>query len=160
MLRNSLILCTNSFLDPLHPQNRITSSYRNRVCKISTAETKILIILCYYALFAVVSLPYLTVGLGNLDEFVGAIGRYFVCESAGSQMECNRSELDQFNYPGSTITTSVLFGFIPCVNLIFVINWEVTKDFWQSIWMRWFTCVTREHATLPSNDQTMEAKLD
>ena len=155
-----MIFCINSFLDLLHPQNRITSSYRNRVCKISTAETKILIILCYYALFAVVSLSYFTVGLGDQDEFDDAVGRYFVCESAGSQMECNRSELEQFTYDDVVIATLVLLGLVPCVNLIFVINWGATKDLRQSIRMRWFRCVSREHVTLPSNDQIMETKLD
>ena len=130
------------------------------MCKISTAETKILIILCYYALFAVVSLSYFTAGLEDQDEFLDAIERYFVCEGARSQMECNRAELEQFTYPGVVIATFVLLGFIPCVNLIFVINWRATKKLWKSIQMRWFTCVPREHVTMPSNDQTMETKLD
>ena len=70
------------------------------MCKVSTAETKILVILCYYVLFSVVSLPYFALGLGNLDELINAIGQYFVCESTGSQMECNRFEFEQFTYPG------------------------------------------------------------
>ena len=59
--------------------------------KISTAETKILIILCYHGIFGIIVMSHSAVKLAEQDEFNDAIQQYFVCEEAGFQMACNRS---------------------------------------------------------------------
>ena len=67
-------------------------------------------------------MSYFAVGSADLDEFIDAIQHYFVCDGAGSQMECDRSQFEQFTYYGLVIATFFLLGFLPCVNLIFVVN--------------------------------------
>ena len=152
-----MTLYINSLLDLLYQQSQITLSYRNRVCKISSAETKILIILGYYALFTVVSLSYFAVASAKQDELIHAIRQYFVCEGAGSQMECNRSEIEQFTYPGVIVETFVLFGFLPCVNLVYVINWRAIKKFYLSVQ---FKPVLSDHRPPSSLGQTVITRVE
>ena len=118
-------------------QSQTASGYENRVWKISTAETKILLVLCYYALFGIALLSYLTVGINEEEDNIMAITEYFMCEAAGSGVECDRSGFDHFGYHGLAVLINLLFGFIPVVNLIFVINWTVAKESMKRIWMRY-----------------------
>ena len=90
--------------------------------KFSTAETKIILVLCYYALFGVSSLSYFSVESIDQDVKIRAIQQYFVCEAAGSGKECDRSGFDTLGYEGLIIVTYLLLGLIPTVNLIFVVN--------------------------------------
>ena len=44
------------------------ASYRKGVCNISTAETKVVFVLCYYALFGLVTLTTFSVEFAHLEE--------------------------------------------------------------------------------------------
>ena len=104
--------------------------------KISTAETKILLVLCYYALFSLTVLCYLSVVYDEVKDNTVAITEYFSCEAVGSGVECDRSGFDNFGIQGLTVLINFLLGFVPVVNLIFVINWTVAKESVKRFWMR------------------------
>ena len=113
--------------------------------KLSTAETKIILVLCYYALFGVSSLTYFSVESIDQDVKIRAIQQYFVCEAAGSGKECDRSSFDTLGYEGLIIVTYLLLGFIPTVNLTFAVNWSATKSSCHRIWMRYFQRSSEEN---------------
>ena len=111
--------------------------YENRVWKISTAETKILLVLCYYALFGITTLAFLSAENDEEEAKTMAITQYFFCEAVGSGVECDRSGFDHFGFQGVSVLINLLLGFTPVVNLIFVINWTATKESVRRIWMRY-----------------------
>ena len=122
-------------------QNQITSGYENtsRKWKISTAETKIILVLCYYAVFGIVAMSYMSVEIGDQEDEITAITDYFVCEATGSDngVECDRSGFDHFGYHGLIVLVYWLLGLIPVINLVFVINWSVTKESVRRNWMKY-----------------------
>ena len=150
----------------LRAQKQIASSYRKGVCKISTSETKIMIVLFYYGLFGIVSLSYFSVASINRDDFIEAIEWYFVCAAAGSEMECDRSNFEQFTFTGLVVTTYTLLALIPYVNLIFVIKWSSATKFCANICMRCCRNTSNDPSTKRRNqfgngmDQTAAGKKD
>ena len=118
-------------------QSQITSSLKSGVWKISTAESKIILVLCYYALFGMVALSYFSIGAAKQGDEVTAITDYFLCEAVGSGEECDRSGFEDFGYHGLAVLAYFLLGFIPFVNLIFVINWTVAKATVKRTWKRY-----------------------
>ena len=141
-------------------QNQIATGYRSGSWNISTAETKILVILCYYAIFGIIALTYFALASADLDEFTDAIEEYFVCEGAGSQVECDRSQFEQYTYFGLVVATVLLLGFLPCVNLIFVIKWAAAKDFCHDIWVKFSTRLSSKDWTVDSKAETMETTME
>ena len=105
--------------------------------KISTAETKIILVLCYYALFGITLLGYLSVEIDEEEDKIMSITEYFMCEAVGSGVECDRSGFDHFGFHGLLVLINLLLGFIPVVNLIFVINWTEAKASMKRICMRY-----------------------
>ena len=125
--------------------------------KISTAETKIILVLCYYALFGLVALSYFAVESAYQEDQFQAIQQYFVCEAVGSGTECDRSEFDNanFGYPGLTLLVYLMLGLIPAVNLTFVINWTVVGKSCKHFWMKHFLKTTISQATKENNLNTV-----
>ena len=122
-------------------QHQITSGFENtsRKWKISTAETKIILVLCYYAVFGIVAMSYMSVEIGEQEDEITAITEYFICEAVGSGhgAECDRSGFDHFGYHGLIVLVYWLLGLIPVINLVFVINWTVTKESVRHNWMKY-----------------------
>ena len=118
-------------------QRQIPSSFRKRIWKISTAETKIILVLCFYALFSIIALTYFSIGVAHQEDEASAIQQYFICEATGSGMDCDRSGFDHFGYRGLAVLFYWLLGFIPAVNLIFVINWTMAKASVKRTWKRY-----------------------
>ena len=118
-------------------QNQLASRYKTGVCQISTAETKILLVLCYYAFFGMMVLMSFTVQSDNKKNLIPAIQQYFVCETGKSGMECDSSSFNEFTNRGLVVMVYFLFGFIPAANLMFVINWTVANKLFKHIWMRY-----------------------
>ena len=106
--------------------------------QVSIAETKILLVLCYYAIFGIASLTSFAVESANQEDQFRAIQQYFVCEAAGTGKECDLSAFDEFTKRELVAVVYMLFGLIPAVNLMFVINWTVAKKLSKRIWMRYF----------------------
>ena len=119
-------------------QNQLVSSYKKKVWKISTAETKIIVALCYYALLGISWLIYFSLDVINQNVTVKAIQQHFVCEASGSGKECDRSGFETLGYEGLIIVTYLLLGLVPTVMLIFVVNWSATKSSCHRIWERYF----------------------
>ena len=110
----------------LHIQSQFRSLNKKGICNWNPAETKITMVLIYYGVFLLTALIYFSVASTDLDTAVLGIQQYFVCEAAGSGMECDRSSFDQFGfYMGMLVY--IMIGFLPAVNLVFVINWTATR---------------------------------
>ena len=118
-------------------QSQITSSFKSVVWKISTAESKILLVLCYYALFGIVALSHFSIGAAKQEEVATAMTDYFLCEAVGFGVECDHSGFDHFGYQGLAVVVYFLLGLIQFVSLIFVINWMVAKASVKDIWKRY-----------------------
>ena len=72
----------------------------------------------------------------NYPKFILAIEQYFVCEAAGTGIECDYSDIDQYTYAGLESLLMVTFGLAPVTNLIFVVNWTVAKAMLKSKLMK------------------------
>ena len=70
------------------------------------------------------------------EQLNSAIEQYFTCEAAGSGADCDSSHFDQSVYAGLVTSTFALLGFLPCVSLIFVVNWRGVKEIFQGIFHR------------------------
>ena len=141
-------------------QNQIATRYRSGSWNFSTAETKILVILCYYAIFGIVALIYFALASADLNEFIDAILEYFICEGAGLQVECDRSQFEQYTYFGLVMFTVFLLGLLPCVNLVFVIKWAAAKHFCRDIWVKLSTGVASKSVTVDNKAETVETTME
>ena len=92
--------------------------------QIGTAERKLLIILCYYILLAIVALTGVSVPLRNAEQLTNALTEYWQCEAAGIDHEnpCNRASIEQQSNPALITIAYVLLWIFPAVNLIFAVN--------------------------------------
>ena len=72
----------------------------------------------------------------NYPNFVLAIQQYFVCEAAGTGIECDHSNIDQYTYTEQESFLFVIYGLAPVINLIFVVNWTVAKARLKSSWKK------------------------
>ena len=78
-------------------------------------------------------LSHFAVVSADEEQLNSAIEQYFTCEAAGSGADCDRSHFDKSVYPGLVTSTFALLGFLPCVSLIFVVNWRGVKETFQGI---------------------------
>ena len=90
---------------------------------LSTAEKKLIFVFTYYIVFAVLTLAYYSVATRDHYEFIDAVKEYFFCEAGGYDPEnpCPR-DYEQYRYPRLQSTVFAVMGFIPMMNLVFVIN--------------------------------------
>ena len=106
---------------------------KNSSLIISTAEKKILFVLCYYVIFAVIMLVYFGFDTSDVDLFTEALQTYFHCQALGhlpnQTSQCDPKEYQQYIYPELAATTYFLMGFITTANLTFVINWSTISKF-------------------------------
>ena len=116
-------------------QTQITTSYKQGIWKVRTAETKIILILCYDGILVVLLLCFFAVRGVRRSERLAATQQYFVCEAAGTGMECDRSNIENFLSSVLFCIGFVLLGFAPAVNLIFVVNWTGAKSFCRVFWV-------------------------
>ena len=123
--------------------------------KISTAETKIVLVLCYYALFGIVTLSYFSVVVAEQKSEFLAIQQYFICEAAGSGVECDRSGFNHFGYQKGVVVVYLLLGLIPTVNLTFVINWTVAKDSAKRFWKKYSQTIFSTQSSYVSAKQSL-----
>ena len=72
----------------------------------------------------------------NFPKFTLAIEQYFVCEAAGTGIECDHSNIDQYTSIGLESLLIITFGLAPVINLIFVVNWVVAKARLKSNWTK------------------------
>ncbi len=94
--------------------------------KISSAESKILFILCYYVLMTVVALSGLTIMSWKAPAFVQAYHQYFLCERAGYNPDspCDRSGIDDLHEAGLVASSVIFVGIFPIVHFIFTANFR------------------------------------
>ena len=92
--------------------------------QIGIAERKILIILCYYVLLAMVALTGVSVPLRKAERLANAITEYWQCETAGVDPFCNRlrASFEKQTNPRIITLAYVLLWIFPAVNLIFAVN--------------------------------------
>ena len=132
----------NFFYHPLlHMQSQIISSCKKKNGNIRTAESKILFVLSYYVfyyvLMGVVSLIVFTVETLGQTVAVNTIQQYFVCEAAGTGSVCDRSSFDKLGTQFLWYLNSIFFGFVPIVNLTFIVNWTAVKKSCHQLQMWW-----------------------
>lgn len=91
----------------------------------TTAEKKLLFVFIYYAIFVAVLLIHFALFTGDRDNLKNAATAYFVCEASGHDPEnpCPK-DYEKYSHPGAAAATFVLIGFLPLVNLIYVIPWR------------------------------------
>lgn len=94
--------------------------------KISIAERKVLIVLCYFVLLVVVSLTALAVTIRNSGKFGTTLIEYWQCEATGVDpgKQCDRlyALFEELGPPAMIGISNLLYLILPLVNLIFVIN--------------------------------------
>ena len=96
---------------------------------LSTAEKKLLILLCYYIAVVLLSLVAWTIEIRNRYRLSAALVGYFECEANGIQsgVSCNRGEFEQYSITELFAIGYILLSSLPAVNLIFAINFTNLK---------------------------------
>ena len=89
-----------------------------------------------------------------------AIQKYFFCEAAGSETECDRSSFDDLSIHGLVLAGYFLQGLLPVINLSFVINWTLAKAFFKQLRLTYYLKVTSKQTSTTNKregNQTMES---
>ena len=114
-----------------------------------------MLVLCYYALFEMVSLTYFFLESPQQDDQFLAIQQYFNCEAVRSVMECYCSSFDNFGYHWFVMLVYVLLGLVPAVGLTFVINWTAAKELCKHLWMNHFKIILSAQASMANHNQAI-----
>lgn len=109
--------------------------FTNKCIISSAAETKILLILCYYVIFGFVVITFFSIQFAMGESQLQALEQYFLCEEDGVGSDCNNSTMQTNSMIGMELTASVLLGLVPVVNLAYVIQWKSTRDTLKA-WIR------------------------
>lgn len=99
--------------------------------RLSNPEKKILIVLFFYAIFGVFVLAYFGVITDKSDNLGEAMISYFGCEATGyvpGKCSSLYESVQQHSLPYAVWFILLFLGLVPCVNLIFVVNWKFIKD--------------------------------
>ncbi len=122
--------------------------------KLTTAEKKLIFVFAYYVVFAVLTLVYYSLTYSNLDNFLDAVTEYFKCEATGHNPDnpCPKS-YEQYKYPQIGATVYILMGFIPVINLVFVINSMALESAVTKVLMK-LHCITPRVSVAASTSQT------
>ena len=85
--------------------------------------------------FSVVGLTAFTILISNITDFTSELTDYFVCEILGTQpgRTCERG----FNRMESGVALTlvyVILGFFPVVSLVYVVNYQETKEKLSKWW--------------------------
>ena len=120
--------CSNVYLSMQH-QGFFRQRSTGTKAILSTAEKKLILVFAYYIVFAILTLVYYSVVTRDLDNFMAAVKEYFLCEVGGYNPEnpCPKS-YEQYKYPQLQSTVYSVMGFIPAVNLVFVIDTKQVKE--------------------------------
>ncbi len=111
------------FFSFLQQQGFFSKVKSGKNSNLTAAEKKLIFIFAYYIVFAVLTLVFYSLTISDLDNFLDAVTEYFKCEATGHNPDspCPKS-YEQYKYPQIGATVYILMGFIPVVNLVFVIN--------------------------------------
>ena len=106
------------------------SQRKLRFLKLSSAQSKLLFVLCYYVIITLVSLTGLTIASREGPAFAKELIRYFGCELRGYNPShpCDRSQLDKRQHPGLVSISFIFVGLYPLVNFFFTTNLTEVKD--------------------------------
>ena len=99
--------------------------------RLSTPEKKLLVAFFFYVIFGVVVLLFYGVSTDNSYNLHQVIVAYFECEASGFVPgRCNKyyEDIQALNFSSIDGIILVLLGCVPCVNLIFVVNWKYLKE--------------------------------
>ena len=112
----------------------LSKVYGIKVISTWTLEFKVVIVLCYYIVLGAAVLTIFTHDLLNFNQIESMILKYFKCESMGMAhsngsicFNTEHSTKRLFN-PIPTTVATVILGFLPVVNLIYVIKFSVFKS--------------------------------
>ena len=122
--------CTLSFIQNSSLQKATDSQRKLRFLKLSSAQSKLLFVLCYYVIITLVSLTGLTIASREGPAFAKEVVRYFTCELRGYNPShpCDRSQLDKRHHPGLVSISFIFVGLYPLVNFFFTTNLTEVKD--------------------------------
>ena len=98
--------------------------------KIGTAERKILLVFLYYITLGAVALTSFTLATKYLSHNVAATLQYFDCEKSGRNSTC---DLVVKQFPMVTLTSYVLLGLFPAINLVFAVNIKELKIIFKKL---------------------------
>ncbi len=99
--------------------------------KLGTAEKKLLVIIVYYVLLAVLALTTFTIFSQTLPLFMKNLFDYFVCERNGSSESepCDQGGFQDLTNPIPANMSFVLLAVNPWLNLVFALNIRELKEF-------------------------------
>ena len=104
------------------------SPRRSGTTVVSTAEKKILIVMCYFGLFGIALLMQLSFKVADIENLSNAIDIYIVCELQGLPNECNRRSIERYRHVEVDLFLGVMLASIPVTQLLYIINYKQIKE--------------------------------
>ena len=101
------------------------SEHKNRI-----AQVKLMILLCYYLIVAIVFLVVFSALFYDFPTYVAEIVAYFLCEGLGNQpgRTCSRSTFENFSFPVIFIIVLMFLAMFPAVNLVYAISVQEVRS--------------------------------
>ena len=105
---------------------------------VSTAEKKLLIVVCYYIFTLVIALINFSLSTQVSDTLQTELINYFLCEQNGLNlnMPCSRASFENLINPGLIILSSSLAYLMPSVNFVFVVDYQEVKEKLTSLFLK------------------------
>ena len=128
---------------------------RTHCINFSVPEVKILILLSYFTILGTLSLVNFTVSIMNASPFLDGVFRYFACQLGGFNPMCEdiRRQFEKYLKPELNGATYFTLGLIPWVYLLFAIQVENIKRFFQTIKV----CYNRASAKVSPNEMSSKS---
>ena len=105
------------------------SSKMSRLLRLSTAEFKVVILLCFFLTFGVVNAIYFSLYSRSYDFVLSLALEYFYCQRNGYDESCeaHKEEIETNRYHGLANTSYFLMGLLTISNFLFAIHVKQLK---------------------------------
>ena len=114
---------------------RRNASRISRVFRLTTAEFKVVVLLCFFLTFGIVNAIYFSLYSRNYNFVLSLALEYFSCELNGNascenkmeSCEVHRDEIQRYRYYGLANTSYFLMGLLTISNFLFAIHVKQLK---------------------------------
>ena len=101
----------------------------SRLLRLTTAEVKVVVLLCFFLMFGVVNAIYFSLYARSYDFVLSLALEYTICQSTGHNNSCevHKDKIEENRYHGLANASYFLMGLLTISNVLFAIHMKQLK---------------------------------
>ena len=115
---------------------------------VTTAEKKLLFVVCYFGIFGIILLTAIANQLAEVEIFNKALEMYFFCELQGLPNECHRRSIERYSKFELNLLLVITAVSLPVTQMLYIVNFKQMKG--------WMIGVTGFKKNMSTNIELVE----